>query len=318
MQEMILVYSKIKKMIKTILIVRQKTTQTRRQTTSFQPRKAKKISRKRFSLYTYSMPATSLMKYSTALSSKAGLVDETFIILRLMADGKTEAELRFAFLQEDLLGKDSQENRLNFWKRLHQRYLADWNRAILLARLVDGTSNYDLARLFVYYDFCRVESILYDAVTQPVYMRFADGFNGVEIGDLQTWLDGIEAEHSEVKEWSPQTRKKVLSNVLAVLRDFGLMSGKVRKTFERVYVPVTLAGYVLYSLKDSLGQFGPRAVIESPDWRLFFLDEGDVVNLLKEMAHEGYCTFQKQGEVMTLDLQWQNLEGYIEAITGKV
>lgn len=227
-------------------------------------------------------------------------------------------ELRVAVLQEDILGKDTHENRLTIWKKIHQRYLADWKRANLLSRIVIGTSNYDLSRLFAYYDFCRAEPILYDAVTQPVYMRFADGFNGVEIGDLQTWLDGIEAEHPEVKEWSPQTRKKVLSNVLAVLRDFGLMSGRYRKAFERVYVPVTLAGYVLYSMQDGLAQFGPRVVIESPDWRLFFLDEGDVVNLLKEMAHEGYCTFQKQGEVMTLDLKWQSLEGYIEGITGKI
>jgi len=264
------------------------------------------------------MPTTSLTKYSAALSSKAGLVDETFVALRLVASGKSVEELRFAFLQEDLLGKDTQENRLTIWKKIHQRYLADWRRATLLSRVVTGISKHDLARLFAYYDFCRAESILYDAVTQPVYARFENGFNGIEIADLQTWLDGIETAHLEVKEWSPQTRKKVLSNVLTVLRDFGLMSGVYRKTFERVYVPVTLAGYVLYTLRESLAQFGPRPVIESPDWRLFFLDEGDVVNLLKEMTHEGYCTFQKQGEIMTLDLKWQDLEGYVEAITGKV
>lgn len=83
-------------------------------------------------------------------------------------------------------------------------------------------------------------------------------------------------------------------------------------------MPVSLAGYVLYSLKDHLEQFGPLTVINAPDWRLFWLDENDVINLLKELAHEGYCTFQNQGEVMTLDLKWQSLEAYVEAITGKV
>jgi hypothetical protein len=94
------------------------------------------------------------------------------------------------------------------------------------------------------------------------------------------------------------------------------MSGVYRKTFERVYIPASLAGYVLYSLRESLENFGPRSVIEASDWRLFFLDEGDVVNLLKELTDEGHCKFQKQGEIMTLDLKWQSLEGYVEAIAG--
>lgn len=263
------------------------------------------------------MLATSLTKYSAALSSKAGLIDETFASLRFLSTGRSEDELRFALVQDDLLGKDSYENRLTIWKRLHQRYFYDWQRSVLLARVTAGV-NYDIARLFIYYDFCRAEPVLYDAISQPVYARFEAGFSGIEISDLQAWLDDIVNGHPEVTEWSPQTRKKVLSNVLTVLRDFGLMSGVTRKTFERVYVPVTLAGYVLYSLKENLAQFGPQTVIESPDWRLFFLDEGDVINLLKEMSIEGYCSFQKQGQIMTLELQWQDLEGYVEAITGKV
>ena len=253
-------------------------------------------------------------KYSTGLSGKAGLVDETFAALRLVANGKLEADVKAAVVVDDLLGKATHESRNAIWAKLHQRYFRDWERAALLSKLV-STSTFELGKLFVYYEFCRSESILYDAVTQPIYSRFQAGFSGIEISDLQAWLDGIQADHPEVMDWSPQTRKKVLSNILTVIRDFGLMSGVNRKSFERVFVPASLAGYVLYSLQESLEKFGPRTVIESPDWRLFFLDEGDVVTLLKELAHEGHCRFQKQGEVMTLDLKWQNLEGYVEAVT---
>lgn len=264
------------------------------------------------------MVVPSFPKYSAALSSKAGLVDETLMALRFIVGGKSEDELRSAVIQEDLLGKDSYENRLTIWKRLHQRFFLDWKRTSLLAKIVDWVSSYEQARLFIYYEFNLSETILFDAITKPVYDRFANGFSGIEVSDLQTWLDSIQAEHPEVNDWSPQTRKKVLSNVLTILRDFGLMSGVNRKVFERVFIPVSFAGYVLYSLKDRLGYFGPLAVIDAPDWHLFWLDEGDVTNLLKEMTREGFCNFQKQGEVMTLDLKWQNLEEYVEAITGKV
>lgn len=259
-----------------------------------------------------------MRKYSAALSSKAGLVDETFTALRFIANGKSEEALRVAFLEEDVLGKDTHENRRAIWTRLRQRFLSDWDRAKTLAKIATIESNYDSARLFIYYEFCLSETILYDAVIEKVYVRYVNGFTGIEISDLQTWLDSSQNEHPEIKEWSPQTRKKVLSNILTVLRDYGLMSGVARKKFERVFVPTSLAGYVLYSLKDHLVQFGPLTVINSPDWHLFWLDENDVVNLLKEMTHEGICNFQKQGEVMTLNLKWQNLEEYVEAITRKI
>ena len=115
-------------------------------------------------------------------------------------------------------------------------------------------------------------------MAHPVYDRYEAGFSGIEIADLQTWLDVDSTKHPEVNDWSPQTRKKVLSNILTVLRDFGLMTGVNRKTFERIYVPVVLAGYILYSLKTSLEQFGPRPVIEAPDWKLFFLWTNQINN----------------------------------------
>ena len=257
-----------------------------------------------------------LNKYSSRLSGKAGLVEETFAVLRLVMEGKNEVDIKSAVLNDDLLSKATFESRRAVWNKLSQRYFYDWKHTTFLSKLV-ASSNFDLGKLFVYYEFCLAEPILYDAITQPIYSRFEAGFSGVSIRDLQTWLDTV-ADHPEVMEWSPQTRKKVLSNILAVLRDFGLMSGVKHKAFERVYVPIFLAGYILYSLKEILDQFGPRAVLESSDWQLYFLDEGDVINLLRELASEGYCSFQKQGEIMTLDLKWENLEGYVEVITGKV
>jgi hypothetical protein len=260
---------------------------------------------------------SSLTKYSTRLSGKAGLVDETFAVLNLVMAGKHKAAIKSAVMDDDFLSKATYESRRAVWNKLTQRYFHDWQRTTFLSKLVSNSS-FELGKLFVYYEFCRAEPVLYDAITQPVYNRFESGFSGVEISDLQAWLDSVQADHPEVSEWSPQTRKKLLSNILTVLRDFGLMSGVTRKTFERAYVPASLAGYVLYSLKESLEQFGPRTVIEAPDWRLFFQDEDDVISLLNELTNEGYCTFQKQGEIMTLELKRENLEGFVEAITRQV
>lgn len=255
-----------------------------------------------------------IIKYSSGLSGKASLIDETITAMRYASQSSEKEGVKKAILEDDLLGKSTHESRSTIWDKLHQRYFVNWKRSKLLAKVVEALP-FETARLFIYYDFCRTEPILYDAITTPIYSRFEDGFNGIDVSDLQNWLDSKEPEHPEVNTWSPQTRKKILSNILTILRDFGLMSGIDRKTFERVYVPATMAGYILYTLKESIEQFGPQTVISSPDWRLFYLDESDVISLLKEMTHEGYCVFKKQGEIMTLDLSHHDMEAFIETIT---
>ena len=256
--------------------------------------------------------------YSAGLSGKAGLLDETLTVLQLVAQGQGPEELRSSVLESDVLGKATHENRRSIWDKLHQRYLADWPNAVRLAKIVAASSDRNSASLLIYYEFCRSEPILYDAVTGPVFTRFTTGFSGVEVGDLQTWLDQSEGEHTKVQRWSPQTRKKVLSNILTVLRDFGLMTGTARKSFQRIYLPLPVFGYVLYRLHDTPQLPGPRGIIAAPDWRLFFQDEDDIIALLDEATASGYCTFKRQGEVMALELSWPDMEAYIEAITGKV
>jgi len=256
--------------------------------------------------------------YSASLSGKAGLLEETLTMLRLVSAGDDLDAVRAAIVEGDLLRKATYENRLSVWHKLHERYLVDWPRAVSLATMVAASLDNNSARLLIYYEFCRSEAILYDAIVGPVYERFNAGFSGIEIGDLQTWLDSAENRHPEIQRWSPQTRKKVLSNILTVLRDFGLMTGTARKNFERVYLPLSVFGYVLYRLHTAPQPPGPLGVVTSLDWRLFFQDEGDVVDLLDEATTVGYCTFKRQGEVMALALRWPDTEAYVAAITGKV
>ena len=170
--------------------------------------------------------------YSSSLSGKASLIEETLAVLRLVAAGQPIDELRAAVLDSDVLSKATQANRRSVWAKVHQRYLADWSKARRLAITVDSLGDRNISNLLIYYEFCLSDQILYDAVTGPICERYESGFTGVEISDLQTWFDSVEPAHPEVQSWSPQTRKKVLSNVLTVLRDFGFMAGVARKTFQ--------------------------------------------------------------------------------------
>jgi len=257
-------------------------------------------------------------KYSSGLSGKAGLVEETLLSLQLIAEGYSADDLKTAIINNDILGKSTHGTRKAVYEKVYQRYLSNLATGEQLAKVVTSASNSIEKKQYIYYELCKSEPILYDAIIGPVWDRFENGYSSIEISNLQVWLDGRSNIHPEILEWSPQTRKKLLSNIITVLRDFGLMSGKTRKVFEPVYLPLNVFGYVLYRLNETLTIIGPQSIIKHPDWRLFLQDEDDVLALLDDASAAGFCTFKRQGSVMMLNLLWPDLGGYVEAITGEI
>lgn len=257
-------------------------------------------------------------KYSSRLSGKASLVEETLISLQLISEGYSVEEIKTAVINDDILGKSTHGTRKAVYEKVNQRYLSNFEIREQLAKVVNNSSNSNEKKQYIYYELCKSEPILYDAITGPVWDRFENGYSGVDISDLQVWLDDISDNHPEILEWSPQTRKKLLSNIITVMRDFGLMSGKTRKVFESGYIPINVFGYIFYRLTDTLDMIGPQSIIEHPDFRLFLKDEDDVIALLDDASAAGFCTFKRQGSVMTLNPRWPNLGGFVEATTGKI
>jgi hypothetical protein len=221
------------------------------------------------------MLCSSTPTYSSGLSSKGALLEETLAIFRQIDQGCNIEQVRAMVVEQDLLGKTTQSTRESVWDRIHSRYLGD---------------------------------------IECVYPRYAEGFSGIDKAIVQRYFDDVAPAHLELTEWSPQTRDKVISNTLTVLRDFGLLQGTQRKTFSRLHVPTSAFVYVLYWLTDD-SLSAPRQVLEDGDWRLFFLEQADVLMFLDEATHAGHCTFEHRGGVYTLDLHYPSLEACVEAIT---
>jgi len=263
------------------------------------------------------MATASLPTYSSGLSSKGSLLDETLIVLRQLDQGRSPAEVKAMVVEQDLLGKMTRANRAAVWKRIHARYLGDDGHARTLAHMVIHAPDRQTEKLVLFYEFCRAIPLLRDVTIECVYPRYVAGYSGVDKVDVQRYFDQSAATHPELTEWSPQTRAKIVSNTLTILRDFGLLRGTQRKQFSRLYVPLPAFVYVLYRLAND-GATAPHQLLDASDWRLFFLERADVVVLLDEASTAGHCTFKHQGDVHTLDLRYPSLEACVEALTRKV
>jgi hypothetical protein len=260
---------------------------------------------------------THSITYSATLSGKSTLLEETLAVLRELDRGHSIAEVKAMVMEADLLGKLTQSTRKSVWDHIHTRYLTDEGRAATLAHMVTRSRDRPTAHLVLFFEMCRSLPVLRDAVVGCIYPRYAAGFSGVGKADLQRFFDESTESHPELNGWSPQTREKVVSNILTILRDFGLLTGAQTKLFARLYVPLPAFVYVLYRLaQDGVGT--AQGVLAHEDWRLFLLESGDVQALLVEASAASYCTFKYQGDVYSLDLRFSSLEACVESLTGEV
>lgn len=263
------------------------------------------------------MQTASELIYSAGLAGKGALLDETLTVLRQVDQGMCLAAVKTGVIEQDTLGKLTRSTRKAVWDRIHARYLGDEQHARVLARMVAHAPDRQTEKLVLFYEFCRSTPLLRDLIIDCVYPRYAAGYTEIDKTVLQQHLDSISAAHPELAAWSPQTRDKVVSNILTSLRDFGLLRGTQRKEFHRVYIPLPAFVYVLYRLTGD-GLTTPVQVLEAKDWRLFFLERADVVILLDEATAAGHCTFKHQGDMYTLDLRYSSWEACVEALTRQV
>ena len=263
------------------------------------------------------MESISTPTYSSMLSGKGALLDETLAVLRQIDHGHSPDEVRALVMDHDLLGKMTMRTREAVWENIHARYLSDGDHARALARMVMHALDRQTERLVLFYEFCRSTPVLRDVTTECVYPRYAGGYTGIDKAIIQRYFDEVSSTHPELMEWSPQTRDKVVSNILTTLRDFGLLEGSQRKQFSRLYVPLPAFVYVLYRLAED-GLTTPQEILDVEDWRLFFLEPADVVTLLDEATAAGHCTFKHRGDIYSLDLSYPSLEACVEALTGEI
>ena len=263
------------------------------------------------------MQSSSLLAYSSMLSGKGALLDETLAVLQQIDRGHSLDQVRTMIMDHDLLAKTTMSTRQSVWDHVHARYLTDEDHARVLARMVVHAPDRQTERLVLFYELCRSSSILRDTTIYCVYPRYAAGYSSIDKTDIQGYFDDIAVAHPELTAWSPQTRDKVVSNILTILRDFGLLEGSQRKQFSRLYVPLPAFVYVLYRLAED-GLTTPQEILDVEDWRLFFLEPADVVTLLDETTAAGHCTFKHRGDIYSLDLHYPSLEACVEALTGEV
>lgn len=259
-------------------------------------------------------------RFVAHIHNTGALFNESKILINEYLQVRSIEGLRQRALVDNVLGKKSRATVKKVLFALNYRYLKlnpRSNKFVMTPFLIIMESPLDesIKKLIMYYHFSISDRLVYAITTRLLFERFSKGYIGVSKTDVEEFLKLLEKTHSEILNWSPQTRQKLIRHYLAALKDFGVLTGHYKKEFKRLFVSPEVFFYVFYYLNDQ--GYSTEEIIGSEDWKLLMLDESDVNLLLNEGNKLGYIKYEAKGKIRRLEFPFKSLESFVNGVTRR-
>jgi hypothetical protein len=252
--------------------------------------------------------------YTSRIQKAAGALPETKLVLAFWEPSKSVNESLQGFEQTNLLGKLSPTRAHDLlFRTFKQRYTEDrdtLNALVVLARANLSARTFDP---ILYFLTARADRLLHDAVTDLLTQRIRSFRREITVDETVDWLSvQMDAGRME-RAWSETTARRVARSLLAALRDFGLLAGVHKKTVSPVFLPVEAFAFIAFLLARTTRS--GSALLDHPDWALFFLPETAVDRFFAEAASGRLLSYQAAGSTARIDFPAGTAEDYARLIT---
>lgn len=257
-------------------------------------------------------------RFSANIHNTGALIRESRILIdEYLRVGSIE-NLRHRALEDNILGKKSRATVKKVLFALNYRYLSLKSKEFIktpFLKLMGSFLDDYIKNLIMYYHFSISDRLVYVITSSLLFEKYSEGHIGISKTEIDVFLRELEKTHTEILNWSAQTKQKLIRHYLAALKDFGILSGHHKKEFNRVFVPPEVFFYVFYHLKDQIRS--KEEILDSDDWRLFLLDNSDVNLLLNEGNKLGYVKYETKGSIQRLEFPFSSLEEFVDGIIRK-
>lgn len=162
-----------------------------------------------------------------------------------------------------------------------------------------------------YFEATRDDELLAALAEGPVFEWWEAGRFSVDVNEVAVWLGDL-AVNGKTPVWADSTRIEVARHLLAALRDFGILTGAVRKEFDRPSLSIAGFGYVAFRLHESGAS--SRALLTSPVWRRWLLDQSRVTELFHQAARQGVLRYSSAGSTVRVDWLQESLSEVVRAV----
>lgn len=162
-----------------------------------------------------------------------------------------------------------------------------------------------------YFEATRDDALLAAFAEGPLFEWWERGRVGVDVDSVSVWLADLSAR-GQTPPWTETIRTKVARGLLAALRDFGILTGAVRKEFAPPSLGIAGFGYVAFRLHQDGAS--SRALFASPVWRRWLLDTPRVRELFHEAERQGLLRYSSAGSAVRVDWLQDTLSEVVCAV----
>jgi hypothetical protein len=242
--------------------------------------------------------------FTVNIQKGGAMLDDTRHLTEVWDDELSAAQNLSRIAEGNLLGKSSRKRSDDVLLRiLAPRFVAPGPEVLPALRVLRDDPR--AFREACYYETARDEALLAAFAEGPVFDWYGAGRIGVSIDDAKQWLEALTKDGS-LPMWTDTVRTKVARGLLAALRDFGILKGAVHKEFNAP--GMTPKGFAYVAFREHQQQVSARALLESPLWRRWLLDERWVSDLFAQVDRMGLLHYARAGTAVRIDWKAANLQ----------
>jgi hypothetical protein len=241
--------------------------------------------------------------FTVNIQKGGAMLDDTRRVIDVWDDEVDPTSNMGRIGEANLLGKASRKRSNDVLLRIiGPRYVSPGPEIIPALRSLRGDPK--AFREACFYETARDEQLLAAFAQGPIFDWYSEGRIGVTVEQARSWLESLR-RGGELPEWTDTVRTKVARGLLAALRDFGVLSGSVRKEFNPPGMSAKGFAYVAY--REYQQGTSARALVESAIWRRWLLDARWVNDLLTQVERLGLLDYARAGSAVRIDWRAGNL-----------
>ncbi len=184
----------------------------------------------------------------------------------------------------------------------------------LVRPLEDAEADVEILRPIYYWLTARSDRLLYEYATHELFENNRVGERRIRSNETFSWIKN-QLRAAGQTAWSDSVTLRVSRGLVAALRDFGLLEGRVIKTIASFHLPLPAFCWIAFTL-HTLG-FTGTALVNHPDWKLFLLSPMHVENLFFQAHQHGFLEYHAAGGVFRISFPASSHADYAHVILAR-
>lgn len=257
--------------------------------------------------------ANQLQSRSGVVSSdtilKGPMIEETYATLRCWNFDISKQENLSRIQSSNAIGARSTSWLEKVCKVFNRRFDPN-GRDRALTELAQGGLAYEVWKPLMLWHMTRDEFLVKDFLVNWLFPQFQAGALRIHAEDIYPYLQGLHERGIVEKPWSHSTLTRLASGLLKIAMEFGLMKGVAVREFTPYHLPEAAFVYLLHAIAEA--QPNARAMVDSPDWRIFLMSADEVEREIFRLHQFHKLHYEVAGSLAQLTLPCETARDYVK------